>query len=388
PEPEPEPEPESGQEPVPEQISGDASAVRSPQDAEERKSLTEFDLFSLFDPTKSPGEQEPRGDDTPETDEEDYPPWRDIFALEHTSSSGDHEPTSPAADELLLDSGMDAAPDEDSADSDRYHDLFSNENVAAVQDCLTGTAEQTEASEAEYPPMGPVQECGGATSEDAKALSVDESKAEPSSTATGDEGDEIPDTPYAEAEAPLGTDGTSPSPDLDRQGGYRLPPQLGSHAGTPVGGTLLWGSGILLLLLALALQYLYYQRINLAESPMLRPLLSQMCELTGCRLPLRRDVDKIELIGHLMQAHPRYQNSLLITATVVNRAEFTQSFPPFEVIMTDLQQKIIARRQFHPEQYLIGEIGQWEFTPNTEIPLMLEVVDPGEEAVGFEFRFY
>ncbi|MCW8840793.1 MAG: DUF3426 domain-containing protein, partial [Gammaproteobacteria bacterium] len=162
----------------------------------------------------------------------------------------------------------------------------------------------------------------------------------------------------------------------------------GSHAGTPVGGTLLWGSGILLLLLALALQYLYYQRINLAESPMLRPLLSQMCELTGCRLPLRRDVDKIELIGHLVQAHPRYQNSLLITATVVNRAEFTQSFPPFEVIMTDLQQKIIARRQFHPEQYLIGEIGQWEFTPNTEIPLMLEVVDPGEEAVGFEFRFY
>lgn len=153
-------------------------------------------------------------------------------------------------------------------------------------------------------------------------------------------------------------------------------------------GSLLWGSGIVLMLAGLGLQYLYYHRNALAENPQLRPVLAQICQVTGCQLPPRRDLARIELGNHLVQFHPRYVDSLLITATLVNRADFAQPFPIVEVVMTDLEQKVIARRRFLPDDYLIGGNTTQGLPPGTEVPLMLEVLDPGKKAVGFEFNFY
>lgn len=169
--------------------------------------------------------------------------------------------------------------------------------------------------------------------------------------------------------------------------GYTLPLEQ-EPLRSSLRGTFLWGIGILLMLAALALQYLYYHRITLAEEPRLRPLLAQMCQLTGCQLPPQRDLTRIELGKHLVQVHPRYTESLLITATLVNRADFPQPFPIVEVVMTDLQQKQVARRRFLPHEYLIGGDDGRILAPQTEVPLMLEVLDPGKDAVGFEFNFY
>ncbi len=142
------------------------------------------------------------------------------------------------------------------------------------------------------------------------------------------------------------------------------------------------------MLAGLAFQYIYYHRATLAEEPGLRPALAHLCELTGCQLPPQRELSRIELSKHLVQVHPRYVHSLLITATLVNRADFAQPYPVVEVIMTDLEQKQVARRRFLPREYLIGDKSERLLPPETEVPLILEVVDPGKDAVGFEFNFY
>lgn len=198
----------------------------------------------------------------------------------------------------------------------------------------------------------------------------------------------LPDQPPEDGEKQDEAIPTAPeeTPPTTRES-YSLPLQRHQSSGQGL-RIALWGSGILLLCATLGLQYLYFFRDSLVENTTLRPVLSQMCQLTGCQLPPRRAVDKITLVDHLVQSHPRYKNSLLITATLMNRADFTQPFPTLEVVMTDLQQKVIARRRFSPEQYLTGGGKHQQFTPNTEIPLMLEVVDPGDAAVGFEFHFY
>lgn len=187
---------------------------------------------------------------------------------------------------------------------------------------------------------------------------------------------------------------TDAPPDIERDAtegmerpSYNLPLERSAARGS-LFGPLLWGSGILLMLAVLALQYLYYHRLTLVVNPQLRPVLEQMCQFTGCQLPPRRDLTNIELGNHLVQNHPRYANSLLITATLINHADFTQPFPIVEVVMTDLDQKVIAQRRFKPEQYLAGENASRGFSPDTEVPLMLEVLDPGKNAVGFEFKFY
>lgn len=169
--------------------------------------------------------------------------------------------------------------------------------------------------------------------------------------------------------------------------GYSLPLEQEIKVGNPL-NNLLWGGGIALMLGGLALQYIYYHRLTLAEEPTLRPVLAQMCRLTGCQLPAQRDLARIELGKHLVQVHPRYVDSLLITATLVNRADFAQPFPIVEVVMTNLEQKQVARRRFLPREYLIGSNDEQMLPPETEVPLMLEVLDPGKNAVGFEFNFY
>jgi len=171
-------------------------------------------------------------------------------------------------------------------------------------------------------------------------------------------------------------------------GSYSLPPELEARPLRSTMKNLLYIAGILLLIGGLVVQYAYSHRVAMMEQETLRPWLTRLCDLMQCPLPPQRALDKIELADHLVQSHPRYQHSLLITATLINRADYVQPFPIVEVVMSDLQQKVVARRQFRPEQYLVGDTAEMGFTPNVEVPLMLEVVDPGENAVGFEFNFY
>jgi hypothetical protein len=152
--------------------------------------------------------------------------------------------------------------------------------------------------------------------------------------------------------------------------------------------TILWALGIVLMCGTLVLQYLYYHRLQLVENPQLRPVLTTLCELTGCELPPRRDLGRIELTEHLMQFHPNYEQSLLISATLANRADFDQPYPLVEIVMTDIEQRVVAQRRFPPEQYLHNYHSGNSFRANSEVPLQLEVLDPGNDAVGFEFRFY
>jgi hypothetical protein len=117
-------------------------------------------------------------------------------------------------------------------------------------------------------------------------------------------------------------------------------------------------------------------------------MLEYLCDWVDCELPLQRDLGQIRLLSHMVQFHPRYQDSLLITATLINRAEFTQVYPEVELQMTDLQQRVIASRRFKPEEYLVAQANDGLMPRNIEIPLMLEVVDPGNEVVGFRFEFH
>lgn len=171
-------------------------------------------------------------------------------------------------------------------------------------------------------------------------------------------------------------------------GSYSLPPQLESRPVRATMRTLFYGVSILMLVAALVIQYGYNQRIPLRENETLRPWLDALCQLTNCPMPPKRDPSKIELVDNMMQSHPRYQHSLLVTATLINRADYAQPYPIVEITMTDLQQRVVARRTFRPEEYLAGDFAGMSFTPNVEVPLMLELSDPGDKAVGFKFDFY
>ena len=152
--------------------------------------------------------------------------------------------------------------------------------------------------------------------------------------------------------------------------------------------TLFWFLACLLLVAGIGIQYAYFNRMLIADNTQYRPWLEQLCAVVPCDLPLRKELDSIELTNHAIQSHPRYANSLIITATIVNRAPFPQPYPIVEILMTDISQNRIASRRFDPDEYLATTSPDGAFDSEIAVPLMLEVLDPGKEAVGFEFKFH
>lgn len=158
------------------------------------------------------------------------------------------------------------------------------------------------------------------------------------------------------------------------------PPRLANRLG--------WGFGSLLLIMALAGQLAWFNRSTLALDPRWRPWLQGVCDVAGCQLPPQRDPHAIEMVDRNVQSHPQYQGALLITATLVNQAPFAQPYPQVELSMTDLDQKRVAARRFLPSEYLDNGHPQGLIPPGASARLKLEIADPGQEAVGFEFEFY
>jgi len=143
-----------------------------------------------------------------------------------------------------------------------------------------------------------------------------------------------------------------------------------------------------LLLLLLGVQWVYFNLDALARDDTVRPALEQVCGVLKCSLPLRADLARLEITDRAVRKHPRAADALLINATIINRATHPQPYPVFEVSFTDIGGNPVAMRRFLPGEYLgvAGNPGAGMST-GMPVPIVLELQDPGEKAVSFQFAF-
>jgi len=131
-------------------------------------------------------------------------------------------------------------------------------------------------------------------------------------------------------------------------------------------------------------------------------LLELVCQQVECRYNGPVDVDRIQLVSRDIRDHPTRPDALMIKATLVNKAPFAQPFPdmeitlspfaqPFpdmEITLSDLTGAVVARRRFQPREYLGS---YWHpfllMRPDQPVQVTLEVLNPGQDAVNFEFAF-
>lgn len=153
-------------------------------------------------------------------------------------------------------------------------------------------------------------------------------------------------------------------------------------------GTLFLALAILASIAAGALQYAYYNKNNLLKITELRPWLEIMCEQLGCTLPAPRDTKLIVLSSKNIFSHPNTEKALMISATIINQASFEQVYPIIELRFENIRGKTIAGRRFFPEEYLAIPKDQISMMqPDTPISFNLEIKDPGNEMVSYEFSF-
>jgi len=156
-----------------------------------------------------------------------------------------------------------------------------------------------------------------------------------------------------------------------------------------VGAQTSWGAIAATLFLTLLLlgQYAWTERYRLAGIPSIRPTLDVACAMLGCDLPLRHETAKLEVLEREIRDHPNVDGALLVSATFANGADFVQSYPVFSVAFSDVTGSPVAVRRFLPGEYLDGVDSSKGIAPGQQTRLMLEIADPGDRAVSFQFDF-
>ena len=151
---------------------------------------------------------------------------------------------------------------------------------------------------------------------------------------------------------------------------------------------LLWIALILIALLGLAAQVLWFERAALSQQPQLAPLYAQACRHIDCQLPPRQDLPSIRSQQLLVRQHPDYANALSLHLTLINLAPFDQPFPALKLSFSGLDEQLRAARVFQPREYLGGDLSPQDLMPsNSPVQIQLELLDPGSQAPNYQLQF-
>lgn len=152
----------------------------------------------------------------------------------------------------------------------------------------------------------------------------------------------------------------------------------------------LWATGCLLLLIALLAQAAHFFRVELAANlPGLKPMLVSYCEMLHCTVPLPQKTDLMSIESSDLEADPAQSNVISLNAILRNRAPYAQTYPNLELSLTDMQDKVLARRTFRPAEYLkSGEDEKQGLAANREFSLKLKLDTTDVKPSGYRLFLY
>jgi len=149
-----------------------------------------------------------------------------------------------------------------------------------------------------------------------------------------------------------------------------------------------WFIGILLLSALGVAQAIYYQRYQLIEDPRFQQQVITLCQLLPCAEREFTSSAQIRLLERNVFTHPIASNALMITGSFINKAPFAQKMPNLLISLFDVKGKLIANRRFSPNEYLLEDRNRNVVESQLPIQFRLEIIDPGTDALTYEFEFY
>lgn len=156
--------------------------------------------------------------------------------------------------------------------------------------------------------------------------------------------------------------------------------------------SVMWGIGTILLTLSLIIEYIWFNRNDYIREPGILAEVDNLCLEFDCTNLSFRAPSQIELVSRNIYSHPNEKQALMVNVTIKNNAAFSQPYPTMKIDFTDIRGNTIATRNFLPQEYLYALNLQQDghenlLAPYTNRDITIEIVDPGIEALTYEFDF-
>ncbi len=140
--------------------------------------------------------------------------------------------------------------------------------------------------------------------------------------------------------------------------------------------------------IALAIFFLgqisYWQNVDVLP----RTWINSFCKPFACGDHNKRDLTAIKILNRNVYTHPNAKNALMITASIVNQSQSAQLYPWLQISLLNTQGQIVAIRRFSPKDYLVNKsLADTLMSPNQPVGARLEVLDPGNIVIAYEFEF-
>jgi hypothetical protein len=145
-----------------------------------------------------------------------------------------------------------------------------------------------------------------------------------------------------------------------------------------------WVAGTAALALLLAVQVVHARRNELVRSPSVGAALAGVYDALGLSVLAPTDLSAYELRQWGAASDPREANRLMLRASIVNRAGYSQPLPLLRLTLHDRFGGTLGERDIGPADYLPGSGAQSLLEPGQRADALIRIVDPGTEAVGFE----
>ena len=142
-----------------------------------------------------------------------------------------------------------------------------------------------------------------------------------------------------------------------------------------------WTLGSVALLLFLAGQALHHWREPLRHHPTLGPAVVSLYAALGRPFAPQLHLDAYTVTQGRVDAANDI-GALRVSAVITNRTNTAQPQPLLQVTLEDRYGAPIGRRAFHPAEY--SDAPPMPLPPRSELAAVVEVADPGNEAVGFK----
>ncbi|MBE9548247.1 MAG: DUF3426 domain-containing protein [Proteobacteria bacterium] len=150
----------------------------------------------------------------------------------------------------------------------------------------------------------------------------------------------------------------------------------------------LWITLLLLVIPLTLANFGWHYRQQLLENPTIRTTAEGLGLVEIRQTKSRKNPELFQLLSRDMHAHPSQPGALVLSLTMVNRADYRQELPVIELRLLNTSQRVLASRQLTPDEYLADRSSTGNgLAPDALLPLVIEFADPGIEAQGFEIRF-